>query len=689
MSDSQASAETRAKAERLRQEISRHNHLYFVLAKPEVTDSEYDRMFRELVDLELGYPELAVPDSPTRRVGAPPASGFAEVVHPLPLLSLSNVFDREELEAWYRRACDYGDLKGFDLICELKIDGLAVSLTYEDGVFVRGGTRGDGERGEDVTANLRTIRSIPLRLHSGGYPPIVEVRGEVYYPAGAFEQLNREREVEGEPLYVNPRNAASGALRQLDSRVTARRPLDFFAYAIGHADGGDLPTTQWDTLEQLKEWGFHTPPWARRAKSLDEVLAAFDEVVELRKSLDFGIDGIVVKADERRVALRLGHVAREPRWATAFKFAAEQVTTVLKEIRVNVGRTGSLNPYAVLEPVFVGGVMVSQATLHNEDDIRRKDIRQGDTVIVQRAGEVIPQVVGPVLEKRPPGTVEYRVPRECPSCGQPAVRDEAEAVVRCVNAKCPAQFHRLLEHFAARGAMDIEGLGVKLSAELIAAGLVHDIADVFALEARREDLLQLDRMGEKSVDNLIQAIRGAQQRPLARLLYALGIPHVGAETAELLAGKFGSLASLQSATIEQIDEVEGIGPEIARNVAHWFEARENQDVIGRLVAAGVNPVEAPRVGPGPRPFDGKRFVVTGSLERFTRSEAQSRIKSLGGLVSGSVSKKTDFVVVGAEPGSKLDDANRLGVRTITEEQFVEMLNKPELARAGDAPAGRA
>lgn len=684
----QASAEIRAKAERLREEISRHNYLYFVLAKPELADAEYDLLFRELSELEQQYPELQVPDSPTRRVGAPPAPGFAEVVHPLPLLSLSNVFDGDELGAWYKRACDYGDLKGFDLICELKIDGLAVALTYEEGVFVRGATRGDGERGEDVTANLRTIRSVPLRLDGSDFPRVVEVRGEVYYPASAFSQLNRERELEGEPLYVNPRNAAAGALRQLDSRITARRPLDFFAYAIGHTEGGEPPATQWDILALLKEWRFRTPPWTRRAKSLEEVVTAFEEVVGLRDSLDFGIDGIVVKADERRVALRLGHVGREPRWATAFKFAAEQVTTVLKEIGVNVGRTGSLNPYAVLEPVFVGGVMVSQATLHNEDDIRRKDIREGDTVIVQRAGEVIPQVVRSILEKRPAGTVEYRLPRTCPSCGQPAVRDEEAAAVRCVNAGCPAQFHRLLEHFASRGAMDIEGLGVKLSAELISAGLVNDVADVFALEYRRDDLLQLERKAEKSVDNLIQAIHNAKARPLARLLYALGIPHVGSETAELLASRFGSLSGLQAAKIEELDELDGIGPEIASSVSQWFGSQANREVVERLIAAGVNPVEAPRVRTGPGPLEGKRFVVTGTLERFTRSEAQSLIKSLGGQVSGSVSRKTDFVVVGAEPGSKADDANRLGVKTINETEFVELVGERGPSRDTVAPPER-
>jgi DNA ligase (NAD+) len=669
-----APGEAVRRARWLRDEVNRHNRLYHVLAAPEISDAEFDRLFRELQEMEDRYPDLRSPDSPTQRVGAPPAPEFATVEHPVPLLSLSNVFDADELRAWYRRACDYGDLSGFEMVCELKIDGLAIAVTYERSIMSRGATRGDGDRGEDVTQNLRTIRTIPLRLAGDRHPAVVEVRGEVFFPKSAFERLNREREAEGEPLYVNPRNAASGALRQLDSRITARRPLDFFAYGIGYAGDGAEPATQWETLQALRDWGFKTSPWSRLARDLDEALAAFEEVRAGREGWDFGIDGMVIKANERRISQRLGYVGREPRSATAFKFAAEQAQTLLKEIRVNVGRTGSLNPYAVLEPVFVGGVVVSQATLHNEDDVRRKDIRVGDTVIVQRAGDVIPQVVGPVLAKRPAGTTEYALPDSCPSCSEPVFRDPEEAIVRCVNSSCPAQFERLLSHFASRGAMDVEGMGEKLAKSLIDAGLVHDVADVYALTGRRQDLLELERMGEKSVDNLIAAIDAARTRSLTRLLLGLGIPHVGYETAEVLARRFGSIGALQQATVDEIDAIEGIGPEIATSVRQWLDTTANRRVLEKLATAGVDPHEEV-VESGPRPFDGKRFVVTGSLQRYTRTEAQSLIKSLGGQVSGSVSKKTDYVVVGAEPGSKLDDATRLGVKTIDEAAFLQLLSE--------------
>jgi len=665
--------EAAKRTESLRAALNRHNYLYYVLDQPEISDAEYDRLMAELRAIEERFPSLVSPDSPTQRVGAPPSAQFAEVVHPVPLLSLGNVFKEEELIAWYRRVCEYLDLDRFDMVCELKIDGLAVAITYENGVLVRGATRGDGVRGEDVTANLRTIRSVPLHLIGDAFPRLLEARGEVYFPKDAFEAFNEERIAQGLQPYMNPRNAAAGSLRQLDSRETRKRPLSTFMYAIGRAEGAAMPATQAESLAALSRWGFRTNPWNRKAANLDEVLENHREALRIRDELPYDIDGMVVKVDDIALQQRLGYVGREPRWATAFKFPPQQVTTLLRDIKVNVGRTGALTPYAELDPVVVGGVTVHQAGLHNEKDIRRKGLRPGIRVVVQRAGDVIPQVVGPVDAAK--GESGYEIPSHCPVCGEAVHRDESEAVVRCINARCPAQFERLLEHFASRGAMDIEGLGEKLAVSLIRAGLVHDVADVFTLRDKRDRLLELERMGGKSVDNLLQGIERAKERPLPRLLFGLGVLHVGSEIADLLARHFGSLEGLTRATEEQLIEVDGIGPEIAKSVVDWFSHAGNRDIVAKLKSVGVDPKDRRGEEVRDLPLAGKRFVVTGRLDRFSRTEVQQKIKELGGAVSGSVSRKTDYVVAGEEPGSKLDDAQRLGVTVLSEQQLLELMGQ--------------
>ncbi|MDA1257009.1 MAG: NAD-dependent DNA ligase LigA [Chloroflexi bacterium] len=724
------------RAAELRDMLNRANRLYYIEQAPELSDPEWDRLLRELQELEAAHPELLTPDSPTRRVGAPPATGFAEVVHPAPMLSLSNVFDREELEAWHRRVREYVEIDRFELMCELKIDGLAVALRYEDGVLVRAATRGDGVRGEDVTANIRTINTVPLRLAGDDAPAMIEVRGEVFFPLNAFAQFNADREARGLQTYVNPRNTASGSLRQLDPSETAERPLDAYLYSISVAEG-EIPATQSGVLEALRRWGFKTHPWSRVATDLDGVKVAFDDALARRPALDHGIDGVVIKVNDLALQARLGTVGRDPRWATAWKFPAEQATTRLLEIGINVGRTGSLNPYAILDPVFVGGVTVSQATLHNADVIAEKDVREGDLVIVQRAGDVIPQVVGPAPENvRGPDSKPFEMPRLCPACGSEAFIDDEEAVVRCVNGRCPAQTVRLLGHFASRGAMDIEGLGEKLVAVLYQQGFVADVSDIFELEGKREELVALERMGETSVGNLLAAIESARERPLARLITGLGIPHVGSENAELIADYFRSLdafveASRQAGAVPEgiLDDgpssgdsrvdnalkdepaagdsstgdsetddppgdgsegadgpsdlvarlisIEGIGPKIAESVQDWLKLESNHRILQNLVSRGVRPPEIAERALEDLRFAGLRFVVTGRLDSLSRPEAQARIKEMGGAVSSSVSGKTDFVVVGADPGSKYDSAIRLNVPVLDEGQFLRFLRGEE------------
>ena len=660
------------RAEKLRREINRHNHLYHVLDQPEISDAEYDRLMRELGGLEEQYPDLVTADSPTQRVGAAPAAGFAEVEHPVPLLSLGNAFNDEELEAWHRRATNLLDGATFDMVCELKMDGLAVALTYENGMLVHGATRGDGLRGEDVTQNLRTIRSIPLSI-AGESPERFEVRGEVYFPRSSFARLNEQRVAEGLPPFANPRNSAAGSLRQLDPRNTAQRPLDIFIYGLGYAQGVPMPDNHWETMLYLKSLGFKTNPHNVLCHSLEEVKDYYGRWLDDRESLDYDADGMVVKVNPLAYQRNLGQVGREPRWAVAYKFPATQAVTRLLDIGINVGRTGNLNPYAVLEPVNVGGVTVKAATLHNEDDILRKDLRVGDWVVVERAGEVIPQVVAPVVGRRTGEEREFAMPERCPVCDTGVVRTVGEAMSRCPNTACPAQLYELLKHFVSKGGMDIEGMGEKLCATLLSAGLVGDIADVYSIT--RDDLIKLERMADISAGNVIYAIDKSKERPLARVIFALGILHVGSETAEVLASHFWDIDPLSRATEEELVEISGIGPVIAKSISSYFHDQSNMEVIEKLRTAGVRLKEEAPKEERYLPLAGTLFVVTGRLESLTRAMAEARIKELGGSVGSSVSRKTNYLVAGEDAGSKLEQAQKLGTPLLSEDEFLHMAGR--------------
>ena len=659
-----------AEAASLRDELNRHNHLYHVLNRPEISDAQYDALFRELREIEGANPDLVTPDSPTQRVGAEPAEGFVQAEHPVPMLSLGNAFNEEELVAWHRRVAGLLEADAFDMVCELKYDGLAVALTYENGVLVRGATRGNGSVGEEVTRNLRTIKPVPLRV-MGEAPERFEARGEVLFPRSAFDRFNEERASAGLSTYANPRNTAAGSVRQLDPRETAKRPLDIFVYGLGHTSG-PAPETHWDTLSRLGAMGFKVNPNNRLVHSIEEAVEYYRRWVENAEELDYGCDGVVVKVDRLDYQQHLGVVGREPRWAVAYKFPATQEVTQVRDIRVNVGRTGSMNPYALLEPVNVGGAVVKQATLHNEDYIASKDIRIGDWVVVERAGEVIPQVVVVQRERRTGDERPFTMPEACPSCGSEVDKPEDEAMSYCRNLGCPAQLVRLMEHFVSRGAMDIEGLGVMQVVALLEKGLIEDVADLYALPSKRAEMLEIERMGEKSVANLLAAIEASKDRPLSRLLVALGITHVGGEVAEALARHFGSLDTLLGAAEEELLAVPSVGPKIASSVATHLADEANRRVIEKLREAGVRLKDEAGAEPTGQTLAGKRFVVTGRMERFSRSEIEDKVKELGGSVSGSVSKKTDHLIAGADAGSKLEDAQKLGVETIDEERFLEL-----------------
>ena len=804
----------------LREQLNHHNYRYYVLDSPEIGDAQYDDLMRELRAIELEHPEFVTPDSPTQRVGAQPAEGFTQVAHPRPMFSLGNAFDDDEFMAWHQRVSDLLEGETFDMVCELKYDGLAVALTYEDGVFVRGATRGNGTVGEDVTLNLRTIKSIPLRLLSEDVPQRLEVRGEVYFPKSLFAKFNEERAARGEQTYANPRNTAAGSLRQLDPRSTAERPLDIFIYSLGYAEGGDMPAYHWEMLQYLKRLGFKVSADSRRVQTPEDAIAFYKHWVKnAEEDLDAAADGVVVKVDNLDYQRHLGVVGREPRWAVAYKFPAVQEITRLLDIRVNVGRTGSINPYAVLEPVNIAGATVRQATLHNEDYIRAKDLLIGDWVVVERAGEVIPQVVSVIAERRKPAANlfgklirkpvysydrigrlrrrrrvkaptklryedrrNFRMPSSCPSCSEPVVSPEDEAMSHCVNASCPTQLVRLLDHFVSRGAMDIEGMGIKWGELLIRQGLIKDVADLYYIESEhlarlnlldviesakarpfadalaasgiptvgkksagiiaerfgemhtlsgaselevgelsgisartakavvshfselraqshitevasefqtngliglqsdlfyvnRRHLLQPESLRQKRVSNLLSAIEASRQRPLSRVLVALGIRHVGGEVAELLARSFTTIDNLMSADEEALTAIPTIGPRIAESVVSYFRNEANRQVVEKLRAARVRLEDEPRAVPTVQPFANKRFVVTGRLERFSRSQIQDLIKQYGGAVSGSVSKNTDYLVAGEGGGSKLADAERLEVKVLTEDEFLGKLRE--------------
>lgn len=686
--------------EELRQQINYHNYRYYVLDSPVISDAEYDRLMQELIALEEAHPELVTPDSPTQRVGAAPLAEFASYTHRQPMLSLSNAFGDDELLAFDQRVKRMlGILPDADIeyVAELKIDGLAVSLSYENGRFVRGATRGDGYTGEDITQNLRTIYSIPLTLFSnpikpetgssgrqmtlgifegeGGdtstgsfpVPRIVEVRGEVFMLHEEFKRINREREEKGEPTFANPRNAAAGSVRQLDPAVTAQRKLDIFMYGIGYIENGEF-STHYQILQALKSWGFKVNPNVRLCRNIDEVRAFVSEWGEKRDTLGYDIDGVVVKVNSLDLQNRLGYVARSPRWAVACKFPAMQETTVIKDIVVQVGRTGALTPVAIMEPVEVGGVVVSRATLHNQDEIERKDVRIGDTVVIQRAGDVIPEVVQVIREKRTGAEKPFTMPDKCPVCGGDVERPEGEAVARCVNIACPAQVKERIVHFASRNALNIEGVGPAQVEQLVDKELVHDPADLYFL--RKEDLLQLERMGEKLATNILNAIERSKDTTLAKLIYGLGIRHVGEHVSQVLADNFKSLDALRNASEDELSGVPEIGPVIARSIEMFFSEPDNIKVLEKLRQAGINPrVETARAD---NRFAGKTFVFTGTLRSFTREEAEEKVRLLGGRAASSVSRNTDFVVAGENPGSKLQKARELGVTVLTEEEFLQM-----------------
>lgn len=667
---SAAKADPSARAAELRKLIAHHDYRYYVLDDPEIADVDYDRLFRELQAIEAAHPDLCTEDSPTQRVGGAPVARFGTVEHLQPMLSLDNAFTRDELIAFDRRASErLKTEETLEYSAETKLDGTAISLLYEHGRLVRGATRGDGQTGEDVTHNVRTIESIPLRLIGGGHPAVLEVRGEVYMPKAGFAALNRRLAREDAKTFVNPRNAAAGTLRQLDPRITARRPLEFFSYGIGYVEGGEVPARHSEILACLRDWGIRVSPLSRVVKGVEGCQAYYDEIAALRDTLPYEIDGIVLKVDRIDQQQALGYVSRAPRWAIAFKFPAQEVTTTVRGVDFQVGRTGALTPVARLEPVFVGGVTVSNATLHNIDEIERKDVRVGDTVIVRRAGDVIPEVVRVLLEQRQGNPHKVRLPETCPVCGADVVRPEGQAVARCSGGLvCAAQRKEKLRHFASRRAMDIDGLGAKLVEQLVEQGAgerqIKTPADLYALNTA--ELAGLDRMGQKSADNLVAAIARSKSTTLPRFLFALGIPEVGEATAANLARYFGDLGPLAQAEIEELEAVPDVGPVVARHVHDFLRQEENLAVIEALRKHGVSWPAAKAMKSGEQPLKGKTFVLTGTLESMTRDEARERIEQAGGKVTGSVSSKTDYVVVGADPGSKLKKARELGIEIVDE-----------------------
>ncbi|MGI6605016.1 MAG: NAD-dependent DNA ligase LigA [Firmicutes bacterium] len=655
----------------LRRQLEYHNWRYYVLDDPVISDSEYDRLLRELSRLEEQHPELVTPDSPTQRVGGAPRAEFGSVVHRVPLFSLANAYSEQELLDFDRRVREFAGEAEVEYVVELKIDGLAVSLTYENGVFVQGATRGDGVTGEDITANLRTVRALPLRLKpEAGAPGLLEVRGEVFMSKAAFLRLNETREEDGEPPFANPRNAAAGSLRQLDPKVTASRSLDVFLYGLGAAEGVEVDT-HWELLEYLRQAGFKVNPHIRLVATIEEAIAYCLGWQLRRLELPYPIDGLVLKVNSLALQRALGSTAKSPRWAIAYKFPAEQAQTRIKEIQVSVGRTGVLTPTAIFEPpVQLAGTTVSRAVLHNEEIIRNRDIRVGDMVLVEKAGDIIPEVVASLPEQRSGMEQVFTMPKHCPACGAEVIRLPGEVASRCPNVSCPARLRESLEHFGSRAAMDIDGLGPALIAQLTERGLVKNIPDLYQL--REEDLAALPRMGPKSARNLIQALEASKTRTWDRLLFALGIRYVGSTVAKTLAAHFPDLPALMAAGREELTAIPGVGPKVADSIYEFFAESRNRAIIERLAVAGLN-LSRGQEQARPGALSGKTFVLTGTLSGLTRAEAQSAIEARGGRVAGSVSRATDYVVAGDKPGSKLEKARTLGIPVLSEEEFRRLL----------------
>jgi DNA ligase (NAD+) len=657
--------------EELRRQIEYHNYRYHVLDDPEISDADFDQLMRELRRLEDEHPEFQSPDSPTQKVGGSPLETFEVVSHPKPMMSLSNVFNEEELQAWHKRAANLLGRSDFTMVAEPKMDGFACALTYENGWLVRAATRGNGLQGENITPNVKTIRSVPVQLKKVPAGRL-EARGEIYLTKSGFERVNEEQAAAGERLFANPRNAAAGSMRQKDPRMAARRPLDMFIYALGYYDEPEipLPRSHWESMQLLAELGLRINPENKLCRDLDEVLMFVRSIERRREELDYEIDGVVIKIDSFDYQDELGSVGNAPRWATAFKFAPVQGITQLKHIAVNVGRTGALNPFAILEPVRVGGVTISQATLHNEDDIRRKDIREGDWVVVHRAGEVIPQVVAPIVSRRTGKEKLWKMPDKCPACGTPVAREPGEAMYYCPNLSCPAQFVRQLEHFV--GVMDIDGFGEAMVQRVIQAEYVKDLADIYALT--KDQLIQLEGVGSKMADTLRANIDASKSRPLPQLLCALGIRHIGYKVAQDIAAHFHEMSRLMNAPVDEIAGVPGIGRVIAESVSDYFQREANRQLIRKLEAAGVKMGEppAPKVE---GPLSGREFVLTGTLQSYRRGEAEAKLRALGADIGTSVTKRTTDLVVGADPGSKMAKAEKLGTRILNEQEFLKLLGE--------------
>jgi len=663
------------KIEELRNKIRYHNYRYYVLDDPTVADSEYDQLMRDLIELEEKYPQYITPSSPTQRVGIEPVSGFTTVKHIAPMLSLANAFSPEELRAFDQRIKKLIPEKKLEYVVELKIDGLAVTLVYEDGIFIRGATRGDGTTGEEITSNLRTVKAIPLKLFGENIPPRIEVYGEVYMKKSDFKRLNEERMKNGGSLFANPRNAAAGSARQLDPQITAQRHLDTFIYRATFPEGRKF-NSHMEVLNYLKKIGFKVNPHTKLCQDIEEAINYCRQWIDKKEELDYEIDGMVIKVNSLRMREELGSTTRSPRWAIANKFPAQQVTTKIQDIIVQVGRTGALTPVAILDPIRISGSVVQRATLHNEDEIKRKDVRIGDVVLIQKAGEVIPEVVKVIKEKRTGKEKEFVMPAQCPVCGAKVFRAEGEVVSRCNSLTCSAQIKERIRHFASRNAMDIEGLGPAIIDQLVEKGLIKDISDLYFLKG--DDLISLERMAEKSTDNLLEAIEKSKEKSLAHLIYGLGIRYVGVHTSEVITRYYYTLDKFRETNLEELIEINEIGPKIAESIIIFFKEKENLDIIERLRGAGLNfgqEEEKRRKTKRAQFLTGKQFVLTGTLKDFTRTQAKETISKLGGRVTGSVSKKTDYVVAGEDPGSKYQKAQELGVTIINEEEFKRIIKK--------------